>query len=430
MSISSIDPASSSHESTAPHGSATTVLVIGGGAAGLMAALHAARAGARVTLLERGTQCGRKILISGGGRCNILPAELDDRRFVTSSPPRLLRAMLRLWPLREQIAFFEHDLGLPLVEEEGTCKLFPASQRARDVRDALLRAFELADGTVRLSTFCTAVSPEANVWKVVTESEILYSDAVIVATGGLSVPSTGSDGFGLRLAAQLGMPLRPTCAALTPITSDDARFTALAGITLPVHLRAEDGARHAEASGAFLFTHRGYSGPAVLDVSHVIVRACDEGRRDARLLARWTPYGEEDWNDMLQGSGQHTVGSVLRREMPERLALLLCELAQVSAGTSLAQLRREQRRELLRLLTACPLPWNGHEGYRKAEVTDGGVDLTQVHPRSMEALQHPGLFFCGEVLDAVGPIGGYNFFWAWATGRAAGLAAAKVGSRE
>ncbi|MDT8323030.1 MAG: NAD(P)/FAD-dependent oxidoreductase [Bacteroidota bacterium] len=220
------------------------------------------------------------------------------------------------------------------------------------------------------------------------------------------------------------MPLHPLYPALTPITSFDPRFTALAGIAVLVTLNAVDGTRRAEARGNLLFTHRGYSGPALLDVSHVIVRAAEEGRHDARLLVRWTDESEEVWRTRLQGTGTSTVLSLLRRAVPERLAEALCAAVDVPQDRMLHQLRREERHRLLDMLFRFPLPWNGHEGYRKAEVTGGGVPLSAIHPVTMESRAHPGLHFCGEVLDVFGPIGGYNFFWAWSTGRAAGMAAA------
>jgi predicted Rossmann fold flavoprotein len=161
-----------------------------------------------------------------------------------------------------------------------------------------------------------------------------------------------------------------------------------------------------------------------LDVSHVIARACDEGRRDAQLLVRWKPYNEDDWTSMFNRDGSSTVMALLHRELPDRLAAALCVHADVPAERKFAQLRRDERRRLLDVLCQCALPWNGHEGYRKAEVTGGGVGLEAVHPKTMESRAHPGLHFCGEVLDVFGPIGGYNFYWAWATGRAAGLGAA------
>ena len=407
---------------------ARRVAVIGAGAAGLMAAIFAGAAGARTLLLERTRDGGRKILISGGGRCNILPARLDERRFVTDSSPNTLRKIVRSWPLVEQIAFFERELGLPLVEEPESAKLFPASQRARDVRDGLLALAARRGARFLSETNVTGLRPEGGGWRIERErGETISADAVIVATGGLSVPTTGSDGRGLRLLADLGHTIQPTYPALTPLTAEPAPFASLSGISLPVEIAARDGSREARAAGGFLFTHRGYSGPSVLDVSHVAVRSRTDGDAPARVLVRWTALDAAAWEEALRPEGTRTVAGALRRELPDRLADALAAFAGVPAGRALAQLRREERRRLIEVLTAAELPWSGDEGYRKAEVTGGGVSLAEIDPRTMESRRHAGLYLCGEVLDAFGPIGGYNFLWAWATGRAAGTSAARAG---
>lgn len=407
------------------------VAIVGAGAAGLMAAVFAARTGAETLLLERTAEGGRKVLISGGGRCNILPSEVDTSRFVSDSSANSLKKMLRSWPLREQIAFFEKEIRLPIVKETETGKLFPASQRARDVRDGLLEAARGHGAKLYDHALVTGIAPLDGAWTIeLAAAPVLRVDAVVVATGGLSVPRTGSDGSGFTFARKLGLKVNPTYAALTPVTAESVRFNALAGIALPVEITARDGARSATVRDAFLFTHHGYSGPAVLDVSHVLVRAMDEGCRDAQLLVRWTDIPEEEWTRRLGNAQAGTVLGALRRELPERLAAALCGHAGVDSSRTLAQLRREERRRLVDVLLRCPLPWSGHEGYRVAEVTGGGVDLAEVNPHTMESRKHPGLFFCGEVLDVFGPIGGYNFLWAWATGRAAGLGAARVDAQR
>ncbi len=391
-----------------------------------MAAIFAASAGAETLLLERTRDGGRKILISGGGRCNILPARVDERRFVTDSSPNTLRKILRSWPLPEQVAFFERELGLPLVEEAESAKLFPASQRARDVRDGLLALAARRGARFMPGTTVTGFSPTAGGWKVEREGgPPLTVDAVVVATGGLSVPNTGSDGRGLEVLAGLGHTVNPTYPALTPVVAEPSRFGSLAGVSLPVTIAARDGARSASATGGFLFTHRGYSGPSVLDVSHVVVRSRTEADAGARLVIRWTELDEKGWEAALTPDGPRTVAGALRRALPERLADALAELAGVAPSRTLAQLRREERLRLIGVLVRGELPWTGDEGYRKAEVTGGGVSLAEVDPRTLASRRHPGLFLCGEVLDAFGPIGGYNFLWAWATGRAAGIAAAR-----
>lgn len=404
----------------------TRVAVIGAGAAGTMAAIFAASAGAATVLLERTRDGGRKILISGGGRCNILPARVDERQFVTDSSPNTLRKMLRSWPLAEQITFFNGELGLSLVEEEESGKLFPASNRARDVRDGLLALAARRGAQFLPGTTVTGLVPSVSGWKVERDgAPPLTVDTVIVASGGLSVPSTGSDGRGLAILAGLGHTIHPTYPALTPVVAEPAVFGALAGVSLPVTTTARDSSRQANATGGFLFTHRGYSGPSVLDVSHVVVRSRLEGSSRARLSVRWTGLDEAGWEAALRPEGTRTVAGAVRRQLPERLADALVEMARVPQSRPLAQLGREERLRLIDVLVRGELPWTGDEGYKKAEVTGGGVSLAEIDPRTMESRRHPGLYLSGEVLDAFGPIGGYNFLWAWATGRAAGQAAAR-----
>jgi predicted Rossmann fold flavoprotein len=392
----------------------------------MMAAIFAADAGAAVTLIERTRDGGRKILISGGGRCNILPTVLDDSRFVTDSSPNTLRNILRSWPLAEQRAFFERDVGIPLVDEIESAKVFPASHRARDVRDGLLTMARRKGVELLMDTSVTGLAPASDGWRVERHGgDPLMTDALIVATGGLSVPGTGSDGGGLRILEDLGHVVNPTYAALTPLTANPAPFAALSGVSLTVELtaRAADGRRAATASGGFLFTHGGYSGPALLDVSHVAVRSRDDGA-PARIAVRWTPLGDREWTSALRPAGARTVAAALRAEMPSRLADAVLAAAGIEPGLMLANLTREARLRLIDALVRGTLPWTGDEGYKKAEVTGGGVNLAEVNPRTMESRRHKRLFLCGELLDAFGPIGGYNFVWAWATGRAAGLGAA------
>ena len=402
------------------------IVVIGAGAAGTMAAICAAASGARTLLLERTADGGRKILISGGGRCNILPARVDEARFVTDSSKPLLRRIVRSWPLWEQTAFFERDAGIPLVEEVGTNKLFPASQRARDVRDRLLGLAARHGVNVRTSAQVTSVSPARAGWHVQLEDgDRIESDAVVLATGGLSVPKTGSDGEGLRIAKALGHAVNPTYPALTPLTSAAAPFGRLAGISLPVTIAARAQDRSATASGGFLFTHGGYSGPAVLDISHVVVRSRLETNERSRVTVRWTRLGDDEWEQALRPRGTRTVATAVAAHLPERLATALVECAGIDRTQALARLPRTDRLRLIDMLVRGVLPWDGDEGYKKAEVTGGGVALSEIDPATMESRRHPGLFLCGEMLDAFGPIGGYNFLWAWATGRAAGLGAAR-----
>jgi predicted Rossmann fold flavoprotein len=405
------------------------VAVIGAGAAGLMAAVHAARGGAAVTLLERTADGGRKILISGGGRCNVLPADLDPSRFVTASSVHSLRNILRSWPLAAMRDFFERDAALPLVLEPETGKLFPVANRSRAVRDALRDLVVRSGATILSRHEVTDLVPGPDGWRVLgANAGPLDCHAVIVATGGLSVPATGSDGFGLKLLARLGHTVHPTYPALTPLTADPPPLADLAGVSLPARIEAASDTERREATGGFLFTHRGYSGPALLDVSHVAVRGRLAGRPRAELRVAWLAHDARWWRERL-APGPQQVATVVRRELPSRLADRLLAIADVQGATSLSQLTREARTRLLEVLTTFPLPWTSDEGYRKAEVTGGGVALGEVHPATLESRKHPGLFLAGELLDAFGPIGGYNFTWAWVTGRLAGLGAASLADR-
>ncbi len=399
------------------------VVIVGGGAAGLMAACFAGGKGRRVVLLEKTRQGGKKIVIAGGGRCNVLPSQVDVSRYVTASSPNTLRRMLRLWPLAEQIRFFEDVLGVPLVREEETGKLFPASQRAQDVRDALFRYARSRGVEVRTDTRLVDATPHADgTWHLALDGGAsLTAAAVVLATGGLSVPNTGSTGDGLRIAQKLGHTVHPTYAALTPLLAEGAPHASLSGISLTARVRVPQ-ARF-DTSGGFLFTHRGYSGPTVLDASHHATQPHARGETAPAIEVQWTEHDAQAWDDLLQnGTGQ--VAPTIRQHLPARLADALVNEAGVPPGRTHAELRRDERRRLVDVLARYPLPVTGDEGYRKAEVTGGGVALGEVDPKTCESRLHPGLFLCGELLDCFGPIGGYNFFWAWATGRAAGLGAA------
>ncbi|MFN8485132.1 MAG: aminoacetone oxidase family FAD-binding enzyme [Anaerolineae bacterium] len=431
------------------------VVVVGGGAAGLIAALFAAEGRSRVLLLERTAMIGKKILISGGGRCNVLPAEAHTGVFETAAERAILDAVLAAWPLAEQTRFFERDLGVRLKREafdttvaplypgvrlssrfDAPGKLFPVSDRAADVRDALLAACHRRGVEVRLNASLAGLAWEAGrgAWRLelggwaggkgtrddagARLSPPLFARRVILATGGLSVPTTGSDGTGLKLAQALGLAATPTYPALTPLLGGNAAHHDLAGVALPVAITA--GSPALRVCGPFLFTHRGYSGPAVLDVSHVAARGRGEKRPEIRVA--WSETTAEAWAAALV-SAPGSVLAVLRDRLPERLARALLAEAGLPEARRAAELPRPDRRRLIDLLTRYALPWTGDEGYRKAEVTGGGVRLDAVDGATLESRAQMGLYLCGEMLDVFGPIGGYNFLWAWASGRVAGRAA-------
>jgi predicted Rossmann fold flavoprotein len=411
-------------------------IVVGGGAAGIVAAIFASERSS-VTVIERTTDGGRKILISGGGRCNILPVALEPDRFVTDSPGHLLRRMLRAWPLDAQREFFEHDVGIPLTLEDETGKLFPASGRARDVRNGLIELARRRGVQFQWDTSLTGLAPTSSGWRVETTRGEIDARAVVLATGGLSVPKTGSDGTGIRLAARLGHVVHETYPALTPLIAEPAAHASLAGVSLNVRLRAKWRAKSAEASGGFLFTHHGYSGPSVLDLSHIAVRSRmsdDDPAHAAVFRIAWSPKDAGEWQRELRTSAALVV-TTISRHLPQRLAVQLLKEAGIPHDRKAAELRRDERAALVETLTAFALPWTGDEGYKMAEVTGGGIALDQVNPRTLESRRHARLFLCGEMLDAFGPIGGHNFAWAWSTGRAAGLGAGaatsdRIPSRE
>jgi predicted Rossmann fold flavoprotein len=431
--------------------SSPLIVIIGAGAAGLMAAIFAAGDGRRVLVLERTRDGGRKILISGGGRCNVLPSVLAPERFVTDSSPNTLRNLLRSWPLAEQRTFFETTLNVPLALEEETGKLFPVANQSRAVRDALVAEARRRGVDFKFNTAVVDIRPAngdnangknahdndhgtSTRWIIQLERDApIDADAVVLATGGLSVPTTGSDGGGLEIAGRLGHTIHETYPALTPLVADPPVHEELAGVSLSVRLRAPataNGGRMLETAGGFLFTHRGYSGPSVLDISHVAVRArLAVARREVQpVFVEWTSHSEETWHELLKpAAGKQAEGLVrtrVRQHLPDRLADWLMRDAGVTADQPLATLTRDVRRRLVERLCRYALPWTSDEGYRKAEVTGGGVALDEVRPKTLESRRHAGLFLCGEMLDAFGPIGGHNFAWAWATGRLAGRGAA------
>lgn len=424
------------------------VVVIGGGAAGLMAGLFAARSGAATLVLESGRKPGTKIRISGGGRCNVLPSRAGMDDFVSSGSANTLRNMLSAWPLDAVREFFESDLGVAL-KQEATGKLFPQSDRAQDVIDALVGAFARASGTLRCSTRVTALRARrldadapadgAHFDLELATGERLSACRVILATGGLSVPATGSDGAGLHMASGLGHSLRTMSPALVPLLGDNPELSALRGLACPATLTAMQGSKAlGQVRGDFLFTHRGYSGPVVLNISrHVTAHKATTAQEDkasapVRVHAAWPlSCGSSDWSEALRrASGVMQVGSFVRQHVPRRLADALVARAGLDLECRIGNLRRAQRQCLLAQLAAFELPVSGDEGYKTAEVTQGGIDLGEVHVKTFESRKMPHLYIAGEALDVIGALGGYNFLWAWVSGRRAGQAAGQQSARR
>jgi hypothetical protein len=485
------------------------VVVVGAGAAGMSAAIRAAEAGARVTLLNAHPKVGLKILMSGGTRCNVTHREVSERDFHGGSRA-VVRRVLAEFPVEATLAWFE-SLGVELKLED-TGKYFPVTDDAQTVLDALLagcaragvelragarvvrveRIAAPADGTAApvsaasapaargpaaapvepspfvdewggrstperqprttppiaagarfrvgvqhvadSAAFGTGVAEVGRVaWSLpsIEPDEWLECEAVVLATGGLSFPRTGSDGTGYAIAASLGHTIVPPVPALTPLAAEDAWCASLQGLACDAELTFWiEGRVDTRVRGSLLFAHFGYSGPAALDLSRHWHAA--EGRA-RRVTASFVP---EETHDSLERSWierahdpRRTVQRWLGARVPERMAGELCAAARVDGARALGQVPRETRAALLRQLLARELPVTGTLGYEKAEVTAGGVPLAEVDPRTLESRVVPGLFLCGEVLDVEGRLGGFNFQWAWSSGTVAGRAAESSATR-
>ncbi len=404
-------------------------VVIGAGAAGLLAAIFAARGGVRVRLIESRAKPGAKIRISGGGRCNVLPSRARLEDFHTSGSPHSLRNVVFSWPLPAVFSFFESDLGIALKTEE-TGKVFPVSDSSKEVVDALLAAcarvgvsLEAGRRVVRIRR--NAGEDGARFAVDLEDGSEIHARSVVIATGGLSLPKTGSDGAGYRFAKELGHTVRATSPALVPLHSADGAWRTLAGVSCPVLASVRADAKILERRpGDLLITHEGFSGPVVLDVSRWFTQCRDAADPIPRLEVGWGTLGPEEWDIVLRAGGGGSLVSLLRAHLPRRLADFLLERTGADPETKLATLSRALRGDVARALGACPLEIAGDAGYAKAEVTAGGVPLEEVDRSTLESRIVPGLHFVGEILDATGRIGGYNFLWAWVTGRAVGLALA------
>ncbi len=401
------------------------VVVVGGGAAGLMAAIQSARRGRRTVLLEKNQRPGLKILISGGGRCNLtttragadLEAQYGPRR------GRFLRHALRSFPPTALRAFVE-AAGVPLQEED-LDKLFPVSQRARDVVDALLRVAATSGVALCTQAGALAVERAGAAFVVTTARGAIHASSLVLATGGLSYPKTGATGDGYAFARSLGHSLTATWPALAPLPVAEAWVRELAGIVVHgITLSSLDGDGRVVTARQrpVLFTHFGLSGPAPMDLAGDV----EEARGAGAVRFDFAPDVSADrleaaWLVAARAHGARQIESVLPDTLPERLRRALCQLA--GGPGTLANWSRDGRRQLLAAVKELRVPVAKSRGYDHAEVTRGGVPLDEVDPRTMASRCCPGLFVCGELLDVDGPIGGFNFQAAFATGRLAGLSA-------
>ena len=388
----------------------------------MTAAYHAARQGRRVLLIDRKRPPGEKILLSGGGRCNVLPIVVDPASYTTDSSPHTLRKILLSWPLSEVQAFLEGPVGLRLTEDRKTGKTYPFAGGGKEVRDRLLAAAKAAGAELRTGRCVVEVAPSERRSVILEGGEGILADRVILATGGLSYPETGSDGIGLEIARRLGHSVVEAYPALVALRSRNVAHHALAGLSLEVILRIGEGQSRTEARGDFLFTHRGYSGPVVLNLAHRASRALLAGERPP-ITVSWGGKAEQEWKEILSAPGKKSLHGLLREELPDRLVGVLLEELGLSSRRA-AELRGPERRGLVQALTTYLLTWRRTGGFDEAEVTGGGVPLAEVDPKTLESRVAPRVHFAGEVLDAFGPIGGTNFLWAFVTGKLAGEGAA------
>ena len=407
------------------------VAIVGAGAAGLMTAIQARKtAHIRVVLLDGARTPGAKILVSGGSRCNVTNTIVTERDY-WGGRRTIVRRILRAFPVAETVSFFETN-GVALLEEEGG-KLFPSTNRSRDVLDALLRS--AADASVELhsGTRVNSVERSGDAFLISTSRGPLTASSIVLATGGLSLPKTGSDGVGYAIARALGHSIVDPTAALAPLllSEDDpsAIHRELAGVSHEVELAIWiDGAVSISLTGALLWTHFGVSGPVVLNASRHWARATIE-EREVRLTAGFYPGRrfddvEEMWIARGRSRPTTSVRSSLSADVPAAVADAVLEALAIDPNQALAGLTRDDRRRLVHGLVAWPLPVRDTRGFNYAEVTAGGVALTEIDPATMESRVCRGLFLVGEILDVDGRLGGFNFQWAWATGKVAGRALA------
>ena len=402
------------------------VVVIGGGAAGSMCALTAAQLWLNVVLLEPNKMLGKKLRITGKGRCNVTN-HCDVKTVLANIPGDgrfLYSALNRLGP-QDTMALFE-SLGVPLKTERGN-RVFPVSDRSHDVANALERAYAHAGGRVVHAAATDILTHYGAVSAVVTTEGTIDCDAAAICTGGLSYPLTGSTGDGYRLARQLGHTVTPTRPSLVPLESDDPWCAEMQGFSLRnVTLTVYDEQNKAVYSdlGEMLFTHFGVSGPLVLSASahmHDFSRhkyrlsidlkpALDEKKLDARILRDFQKYAKRDFKNALYDLAGHAMIPVLVR------------LSGILEDTKVNVITREQRHKLVELFKHFPVSVTGTRPIDEAIITSGGVSLKEVNPRTMGSKLVPGLYFAGEVLDLDAYTGGFNLQIAWSTGYVAGSA--------
>jgi predicted Rossmann fold flavoprotein len=412
------------------------VVVAGAGAAGLVAALRAAERGRRTLLLEKNRQPGVKILMSGGTRCNITQAT-DNRGIVAAygPPGKFLHSALAAFSVEQTVAFFEAEGVATKVEETG--KIFPVSNKAGDVLGALLNRLRRSGALLALEEPVLDVECRADGFLWTTPRRTILANRAILTTGGQSYPGSGTTGDGYRIAAKFGHAIVPPRPALVPLTTSVPWVGELRGITLPdVGVRViespspptpfpggEGGDILATRRGSLLFAHFGLSGPVVLDVSRVVSGHPRPSTLilEVDLLPDETEQRLNEWlRQEALASGKKQLAMIHAPKAPRRIAETIVRLAGMNIDRKAAGLTKDERGRLVRLLKHVPIQLTGTLGFKKAEVTAGGVALDEVDSRTMQSKLAPNLYLAGEILDLDGPIGGYNFQAAWSTGWLAG----------
>jgi predicted Rossmann fold flavoprotein len=401
-------------------------VVIGGGAAGLLAAARAAERGKRTLLLEKNRKPGVKILMSGGTRCN-LTHDTDAAGIIGQfgRPGRFLHSALAKLSPRDLVNLFEAE-GVP-TKVEPTGKIFPVSNKATDVLAALLGRLARSGATMVLGEPVTRIERAGEGFDVHTAARVVSAEKVLITTGGQSYPGCGTTGDGYAWAAALGHTIVPPRPALVPLVSEEAWVRELTGVTLTdvevyVIDPAIDDSRRAclaRRRGSHLFTHFGLSGPAPMDVS----RAVTEHPRPHTLVLRCDllpDTNEAMLDDQLhraaQDAGKRQIVNIVPEAIPDRLAEAVVAQAGLQGSLRAAELSRTDRGRLARTIKSLDIPLSGTRGFAKAEVTAGGVSLDEVDSRTMQSKLVPNLYLAGEILDLDGPIGGYNFQSAFSTG--------------
>jgi predicted Rossmann fold flavoprotein len=404
------------------------VAIVGAGAAGLAATIFAGRAhpNRSIVLLDGARKPGAKILVSGGSRCNVTNVRVTEHDF-WGGRSTIVRRVLRAFPVADTVEFFR-EIGVRLHEEQNG-KLFPDSNRSRDVLDALLRETARVGAALRADHRVTDVTRDADGFRLITSRGDLHADRVVLATGGQSLPKTGSDGAGLAIARRLGHTIVDTTPALAPLllSEDAAIHRRLSGVSQDVELSIWiGGAIATRLRGALLWTHFGASGPVALDASRHWLRAEVEGRHATMTVnfcggRAFDRIGEE-WARAAARHPRTSAQSLMSDYVPVSVAAALLAVLDIDGAVALAHLNKNNRRRIVHALVEWPLAVTGTRGYNFAEATAGGVDLGEIDPATMESRLVDGLYLVGEMLDVDGRIGGFNFQWAWSTGFVAGRA--------